>query len=67
MNRKYKLNEDYFRVLETSEQAYILGFIYADGYNREGNLKHSMITCIKTLIYTVKRSLTNLIPYFVLR
>lgn len=39
MNRKYALNEDYFRVLNTPEQAYILGFIYADGYNREDTLE----------------------------
>lgn len=39
MDRKYKLNENYFRVLETPEQAYILGFIYADGYNREDTLE----------------------------
>lgn len=33
------MNENYFRVLETPEQAYILGFIYADGYNREDTLE----------------------------
>ena len=33
MNRKYNLNETYFDRIKTPEQAYILGFIYADGYN----------------------------------
>lgn len=37
--RKYNLNEDYFNTLKTHEQAYILGFIYADGYNREDKLE----------------------------
>lgn len=37
--RKYNLNEDYFNNLKTHEQAYILGFIYADGYNREDKLE----------------------------
>lgn len=37
--RKYNFNENYFRELKTHEQAYILGFIYADGYNREDCLE----------------------------
>lgn len=39
MYRKYDLNENYFSELKTHEQAYILGFIYADGYNSEGILE----------------------------
>lgn len=37
--RKYSFNENYFSELKTHEQAYILGFIYADGYNREDCLE----------------------------
>lgn len=29
--RKYKLNEHYFDVIESQDQAYILGLLYADG------------------------------------
>ena len=29
--RKYDLNENYFKVLDTPEKAYVLGFLYADG------------------------------------
>ena len=29
---KYKYNKQYFRNIDTSEKAYWLGFIYADGY-----------------------------------
>lgn len=39
MYRKYDFNENYFSELKTHEQAYILGFIYADGYNREDCLE----------------------------
>lgn len=29
--RKYKVNEDYFKLIDTEEKAYWLGFLYADG------------------------------------
>lgn len=31
--RKYSLNEDYFDSIDNQNKAYILGFLYADGYN----------------------------------
>lgn len=31
--RSLKINEKYFESIKTEEQAYILGFLYADGYN----------------------------------
>jgi hypothetical protein len=31
MKRKYKLNEDYFNIIDDEYKAYWLGFIYADG------------------------------------
>lgn len=31
--RKYKLNEHYFDIIDTPNKAYILGLFYADGYN----------------------------------
>lgn len=39
MYKKYELNENYFNVIDSHEKAYILGFIYADGYNREDLLE----------------------------
>lgn len=33
--RKYQLNEKYFDKIDSQEKAYILGFLYADGYNNE--------------------------------
>lgn len=33
--RKYTFNQHYFDIIDTQEKAYILGFLYADGYNNE--------------------------------
>ena len=32
-SRRYKVNHDFFSVIDTEEKAYFLGFLYADGYN----------------------------------
>lgn len=34
-HRKYSIDYDYFSTIDTQEKAYILGFLYADGYNSE--------------------------------
>jgi len=38
-NRKYKINESFFKKINTSEKAYILGFLWGDGnlQNKKGN------------------------------
>lgn len=36
--RKYSFNEDYFKVIDTEDKAYWLGFIYADGYITKGKI-----------------------------
>lgn len=59
MNRKYKLNEDYFKILETPEQAYILGFIYADGYNRGDTLEVVQIQSKVDILNKIKRALES--------
>lgn len=33
LQRKYKINENLFDIIDTEEKAYILGLLYADGYN----------------------------------
>ena len=43
--RKYKLNIDFFDEIDTEEKAYILGFLYADGYNNEK--KGEISLCLK--------------------
>lgn len=37
VKRKYTLNENYFDEIDTPNKAYILGFLYADGYNNRIN------------------------------
>lgn len=41
--RKYAINDTYFDTLTTSEQSYVLGFLWADGHVR----KDGYATCIK--------------------
>lgn len=37
-NKKFKVNDDYFEIIDTEEKAYWLGFLYADGcVARKGN------------------------------
>lgn len=43
-NKKYSVNSEYFKEINTEEKAYWLGFLYADGYvrmkyNRSGELR----------------------------
>lgn len=33
IQRKYKVDDNFFDVVDSEEKAYILGFLYADGYN----------------------------------
>jgi hypothetical protein len=32
-NAKYSVDDCFFKTIDTEQKAYILGFIYADGYN----------------------------------
>lgn len=38
---KYHYDEDFFKVIDTEEKAYWLGFIYADGYVNFDEIRHS--------------------------
>jgi intein-encoded DNA endonuclease-like protein len=40
--RKYKLNEDYFSVIDSEPKAYFLGLIYSDGCVSKTNLRLSL-------------------------
>lgn len=39
MYKKYNFSENFFKSIDTHEKAYVLGFIFADGYNREDLLE----------------------------
>jgi predicted DNA-binding protein YlxM (UPF0122 family) len=41
LKNRYTLNENYFDNIDTQEKAYILGFIYADGF--VGGIEHNNI------------------------
>jgi hypothetical protein len=45
-NKKFKLIETYFDNIDTQEKAYILGFLYADGYN--GQKYNTIKICLAT-------------------
>lgn len=42
--RKYQLNEDFFKEIDTAEKAYVLGWVVSDGYvyNNDGAGKYSI-------------------------
>ena len=56
--RKYTLNEDYFKVINTEQKAYILGFICADGYVGQDRLNICLST-VDTEILEVTRKEFN--------
>ncbi len=56
-SRKYKINENFFEKIDTPEKAYILGFLYADGYMKKDSLKFEL--CLqekdKNILETINR------------
>jgi hypothetical protein len=56
MKTKYTLNQDYFKVINSHEKAYILGFLYADGYNNEsrGRVVLNLQECDEEILLKIK-------------
>ena len=50
--RSYFLNTDFFKTIDSHEKAYILGFLFADGYNneKEGKVRIDLAICDKCLL-----------------
>lgn len=46
-NHENKVNENYFKVINTKEKAYWLGFLYADGYINEKTYQVELSLCEK--------------------
>lgn len=44
LKNRYTLNEDYFNIIDTEAKAYILGFIYADGFVGDDNFNNVVIS-----------------------
>jgi hypothetical protein len=59
MKTKYTVNKDYFKVIDSHEKAYILGFLYADGYNHEkrGRVVLNLQECDKEILLKIKNCL----------
>ena len=59
LQRKYPIVEDFFDVIDTEEKAYILGLLYADGYNNTD--RNSVNLGLKESDKKVLDKITNLI------
>lgn len=46
--RKYKVNEEYFTIIDNKEKAYFLGLMFADGIIIQSRQTLSMSLCLKT-------------------
>lgn len=58
-SKKFTNNLDYFSKIDSSEKAYILGFLYADGYNQEqlGQIKISLHSKDEEILYKIVKEL----------
>ena len=57
--KHYKVNENYFENIDTKEKAYWLGFLYADGYVRKGELRLKLKFSDKKHIKKFKKELKS--------
>jgi len=59
LQRKYPIVEDFFDVIDTQEKAYVLGLLYADGYNDTN--KNSVALSLKESDKEILDKITKLI------
>ena len=59
LQRKYPINENFFDKIDTEEKAYILGLLYADGYNNTD--RNSVSLGLKESDKEILEKITNLI------
>ena len=66
MGRKHFINENYFEKIETEKQAYILGFIYADGcvqtFPSTSGLSITQLMQDADILYQIKEELNSTYP-----
>ena len=53
----HKFNREFFKEITTEQQAYILGFIYADGYNSEKQLCFAQLEQDEDVLIQIKNAL----------
>lgn len=62
-HRKYMLNEFYFDTIDSQEKAYILGLLWADGYNDEkGHISISLQEQDIDILEKIKKQINTNIP-----
>ena len=57
--RKYTLDENYFKHINTSEKAYILGFICADGYVAQDRICITLSQKDEEILYSIKKEIKS--------
>lgn len=59
--RKYPLKEDFFDIIDSEEKAYILGFIYGDGYvsSKKGMIRIRLKLIDEALLKEIVKSIYN--------
>lgn len=57
-NRRYTIDENYFDVIDTPEKAYVLGFLFADGYNN--NINNSIVLSLNQSDYQILEDIKEL-------
>lgn len=60
--RQHKLNIDYFNEINSHEKAYVLGFLYADGSNREDGITFSQNVERINILEKIKKALDSEAP-----
>ena len=58
-NSKYDVNDCFFETIDTEQKAYILGFIYADGYNSGYRLQMSQLIQDVDILYQIKEAMES--------
>lgn len=53
VSKKYKINENYFDVINSSNKAYILGFIFSDGNIFNNTVKINLIKSDSEILYDI--------------
>jgi hypothetical protein len=62
--RKYKVNDHYFDIIDCSEKAYFLGFLYADGYNAGHSIILSLSKKDEEILVKLNKLINNECPIF---
>ena len=57
--KKYHVNENFFKVIDTEEKAYILGFICADGHVTHFDLQIQVAKQDEEILYKIKKALNS--------